>query len=144
MAIEDFSKKPHSLNVQTSTDRVRPRVSDNTHQIISRLSVEMGLDISKTYDLLIQNCVKDKDVLDSIIEKSSNNTMETYTEHHMDLLDDLANKVKELGYMPSRSEINSDSDLNGYYLYILHFGSVGNLHTALKEHDKQVSAIVDF
>lgn len=142
MAIDDFSKEPYSLNIESSDNTFRPRVSYQTHTAISELSVEMGITISKTYDLIVQNSISDEDILDDIVESASNNTPSDYTDHHTDLISDLANKVLDLGRMPTRDEVNSDENLNGYYLYVLHFGSVENIKKSIHNYSSEASSVL--
>jgi len=101
--------------------KVRPYLSERVHRKVNLFSANSGLTMYRSYNMLIDKAIEDVDILEQILTKD-NEYSDNLTDSEIDLLEDLVSKTNDLGRFPTRSEINKDSELNGFPIYVTYLG----------------------
>lgn len=134
MGLKEFDEEDGpDFRVDKTEEKVRPYVSHTSHELVRKFSKHAGIDISTAYDVIIQNTLETDEIIKLVLEESSSDG-NVYKKHHENLLEDLADKIDELGRLPTRDEINDDDGMFGFPIYIDAFGSLDRVEELLKEH----------
>lgn len=127
MGVDDFSSKWSG-----DSDKVRPYVSESTHEDVQEFASRSGLDISEAYDLIIQTVVSNDSILEDVLSQDAELQSEL-SETQQQLLDDIVCKWEDIGEFPDRQDINEDPDMNGFPIYIMALGPLSQIRTLAME-----------
>jgi len=129
MGIKSFEKedceveaKVERPEIDDTKEKARPYVSREVHEKVNLFSANSGLPMQVTYDTLLDKAVTNTNILELILTSESQYS-DNLSDSEAELLNDLFKKSKELGRFPTRKEINRDSSLSGFPVYITHLGS---------------------
>ena len=132
MGIDDFSQD------EDYSDKVRPYVSENTHQLVRDFTSRAGLSISEGYDLIIESVISDDELLQSIFVPDQVYAYPDLGEKQISLLEDIVHKYQEDSSFPDRGDINSDNSMHGFPIYVMNLGSLDQIKHLARCHMQEI------
>lgn len=128
MGINDFETEDDEVEAKVERPEIdgekqkaRPYVSREVHEKVNLFSANSGLPMQVTYDTLLNKAVVNTDILELILTTDSQYT-DDLSESELDLLSEIVSKANELNSFPTRREINEDTELSGFPIYITYLG----------------------